>query len=167
MRKLQAEALKGTGNEEAAFVAQADARVQRMSDLAEIIQREENQLKNTIKDTETGTKIQTNIANARKEYSKLEDEQTRYENGLDNLNWANQKQISTLNTLSKMYEANGQHFKAQMVQSQTLRQEVDLLTDQYNRERSELSSLSSKYGENSTKTIEQKRKVSEDRKSVV
>lgn len=161
LRKLQAEALKGTGNEEAAFVAQADARVQRMSDLAEIIQREENQLKNTIKDTETGTKIQTNIANARKEYSKLEDEQTRYENGLDNLNWANQKQISTLNTLSKMYEANGQHFKAQMVQSQTLRQEVDLLTDQYNRERSELSSLSSKYGENSTKTIEQKRKVSE------
>ena len=161
VNQLRASALKGTGNEEAAFELEANARIQRMSDLSEIIKRNQTALTKSVEHTDTGVKMQKTIEKATKEYSELEDAQRRYEEGLNNLNWANQKNISTMNTLSRMYEANGQHFRAQLVQSQTLRQEVDMLKDQYERERVELGALSNKYGENSSKVTEQKRKVSE------
>lgn len=161
INQLRASALKGTGNEEAALELEASSRVQRMSDLSEIIKRNQTALTKSVENTDTGVKMQKTIEKATKEYGELEDAQRRYEEGLNDLNWANQKNISTMNTLSRMYEANGQHFRAQLVQSQTLRQEVDMLKDQYERERVELGALSNKYGENSSKVTEQKRKVSE------
>lgn len=161
INQLRASALKGTGNEEAALELEASSRVQRMSDLSEIIKRNQTALTKSVENTDTGVKMQKTIEKATKEYGELEDAQRRYEEGLNDLNWANQKNISTMNTLSRMYEANGQHFRAQLVQSQTLRQEVDMLKDQYERERVELGALSDKYGENSSKVTEQKRKVSE------
>lgn len=160
-QKESIKALKATGDEGAYSEAQAELRLRRMADLKKQIDNEQQSFTKALENTDLGDEINTNIAKMRTEYSELEDAQRRYSEGLENLNWTNQKNMTTMKAQTQMLEATGQHFRAQMVEAGSLRDRITILNDQYERERVELSALSDKYGENSSKVTDQSRKVSE------
>ena len=159
--KASGDILKATGDSGAYQEYMSGVRQRHMSALQAQIALEEQSMTKSIEGTQLGTDITSRIAKMKTELSSLDDTQRRYTEGLTDLNWSNQKQIATMNTLSKVYEANGQKFKAQIIQGQSLRQEVSMLTDQYSRERTELTALGEKYGTQSRQYIDQSRKVSD------
>ena len=163
----EVEALRTTGSSSEYESAKVNARVKRMKELSEQIEKEQDTLSKKASDTVFGNKVRENIAKMQKEYGKLEDEQRRYGEGLDGLNRKNQKQFALMKSNYQTLEATGNHFKAQIAEADALKKQVDVLNDQRDKERKELDALGKKYGKQSDEYLDQSKKVSSLNKTLV
>ena len=159
-RNAEVEALRTTGDSNTYEEARVSARLKRMKDLSQQIKDEEETLSKRASDSVFGEKVRENIAKMQKEYGKLEDEQRRYSEGLDGLNRKNQKQIALMKSTYQTLELTGQHFKAQLTEAKTLKEQIRMLNDQRKRESVELDAIGKKYGKQSDEYLDQSKKVS-------
>ena len=159
-RNAEVEALRTTGDSNTYEEARVSARLKRMKDLSQQIKDEEETLSKRASDSVFGEKVRENIAKMQKEYGKLEDKQRRYSEGLDGLNRKNQKQIALMKSTYQTLELTGQHFKAQLAEAKTLKEQIRMLNDQRKRESVELDAIGKKYGKQSDEYLDQSKKVS-------
>lgn len=163
--EANAKALKDEGSQLDYNKAKVDTYKRSLSNLQEEIGLEQKALKEMkdkgYENTEMFKQQETRISSLRSEISRTKDEQRRFGEGLEDLNYKNQKNISSMQSTVQMLKDSKQHFKAQVVQLEAVKNESKLLVDQREREGRELKALGDKYGQQSAQYANQKRKVSD------